>query len=137
MAGSLGVLHQERHPTGGLDAELATAAVVRAGGGPMTGALTGFAADGTVTIVTELDPARQAFLGDHRIDGTPVLPGVMGMEGFAETAKALVPGFEVVALEDVDLLAPFKFYKDEPRKLILRASPARRWRRSARPPTAS
>ena len=80
-----------------------------------------FAADGTVSIVTELDPAHQAFLGDHRIDGTPVLPGVMGMEGFAETAQALVPGFEVVALEDVDLLAPFKFYKDEPRKLILRA----------------
>ena len=86
VAGSLGVLLQERHPTGGLDPELTTAAVADRGG-PMTGALTGFAADGTVTIMTELDPARQAFLNDHRIDGTPVLPGVMGMEGFAETAR--------------------------------------------------
>jgi hypothetical protein len=87
----------------------------------MTGTLTAFAADGTLTVITELDPNRQAFLNDHRIDGTPVLPGVMGMEGFAETAKALVPGFEVVALEAVELLAPFKFYRDEPRTLILRA----------------
>ena len=31
-------------------------------------------------------PGRQAFLDDHRIDGTPVLPGVMGIEGFAEAA---------------------------------------------------
>ena len=120
VAGSLGVMQAERHPTGGLDVELATSAVSEHAG-PMAGSVAAFAADGTVSIVTELDPAQQAFLGDHRIDGTPVLPGVMGMEGFAETAQALVPGFEVVALEDVDLLAPFKFYKDEPRKLILRA----------------
>ena len=31
-------------------------------------------------------PPRQPFLHDHRIDGTPVLPGVMGMEAFAEAA---------------------------------------------------
>ena len=48
--------------------------------------------------MTELDPSRQPFLFDHRIDGTPVLPGVMGMEGFAEAAAALVPGFRVVEL---------------------------------------
>ena len=42
--------------------------------------------NGGLEIRTELDPARQAFLDDHRIDGTPVLPGVMGMEAFAETA---------------------------------------------------
>jgi hypothetical protein len=45
----------------------------------------------------------------------------MGMEGFAEAARALLPGWEVVALEDVELLAPFKFYRDEPRTLELRA----------------
>ena len=91
------------------------------GGGPMTGRITGFSADGVLTVLTELDPARQAFLNDHRIDGTPVLPGVMGMEGFAETASALLPGFKVVELEDVELLAPFKFYRDEPRTVILHA----------------
>ena len=70
---------------------------------------------------TTLDPARQRFLDHHRIDGTPVLPGVMGMEGFAEAAHALLPDWSIVALEDVDLRAPFKFYRDEPRPLELRA----------------
>ena len=121
VAGALGILLDERHPTGGLDVEHATGALAGRGG-PMTGVFTGFTSGGTVTMQTELDPSRQAFLNDHRIDGTPVLPGVMGMEGFAETAKALVPGFQVVSLEDVELLAPFKFYRDEPRTLILRAT---------------
>ena len=51
---------------------------------------------------TDARPRRQPFLDDHRIDGTPVLPGVMGMEAFAEAARALLPGWQVVALEDVD-----------------------------------
>jgi hypothetical protein len=120
ITGSVGLLTRERHQTGGLDVERATAALA-AGGGPMTGRITGFSATGEVTMVTELDPARQAFLNDHRIDGTPVLPGVMGIEGFAESASALAPGFKVVELEDVELLAPFKFYRDEPRTVILHA----------------
>jgi acyl transferase domain-containing protein/acyl carrier protein/NADP-dependent 3-hydroxy acid dehydrogenase YdfG len=120
IAGSVGLLTRERHQAGGLDVERATAALA-AGGGPMTGRITGFSATGEMTMVTELDPARQAFLNDHRIDGTPVLPGVMGIEGFAESASALAPGFKVVELEDVELLAPFKFYRDEPRTVILHA----------------
>ena len=87
----------------------------------MTGRIEELTAAGGVTVLTELDPNRQPFLFDHRIDGTPVLPGVMGMEGFAEVAAALLPGFRVVELDDVDLLAPFKFYRDEPRPVILRA----------------
>ena len=43
-------------------------------------------ADG-LAVRTTLDPARQGFLDHHRIDGTPVLPGVMGIEGFAEVAS--------------------------------------------------
>jgi NAD(P)-dependent dehydrogenase (short-subunit alcohol dehydrogenase family) len=120
VAGALGVLLAERHPTGGLDAERATAAAA-AHGGPMTGRITELTVGGGLRVLTELDPGQQAFLDDHRIEGTPVLPGVMGMEGFAEAARALVPGWEVVALEDVELQAPFKFYRDEPRTLELRA----------------
>ena len=56
----------------------------------------------------------------------------MGMEGFAEAAHALLPGWHVSALEDVDLRAPFKFYRDEPRTLELRALLARRRRRHDR-----
>ncbi|HEX6618736.1 MAG TPA: SDR family NAD(P)-dependent oxidoreductase, partial [Solirubrobacteraceae bacterium] len=120
VAGSLGVLLAERHPTGGLDADRATAAAA-ADGGPMTGRIAELTVGGGLRVLTELDPGQQAFLDHHRIEGTPVLPGVMGMEGFAEAARALVPGWEVVALEDVELQAPFKFYRDEPRTLELRA----------------
>ena len=35
-----------------------------------------------------LDPKTEPFLQDHAIDGTPVLPGVMGLEGFAEVGAA-------------------------------------------------
>ena len=87
----------------------------------MTGRIAALTVSGGLSVITELDPGRQPFLDHHRIDGTAVLPGVMGMEGFAEAARALLPGWVVVALEDVDLLAPFKFYRDEPRTLELRA----------------
>jgi len=87
----------------------------------MTGRIDGMSAGGELRVLTELDPAKQPFLHHHRIDGTPVLPGVMGIEGFAEVAHVLAPGWHVAAIEDVELLAPFKFYRDEPRTLELRA----------------
>ena len=34
----------------------------------------------------------------------------------------LLPGWHVAAIEDVELLAPFKFYRDEPRTLELRGA---------------
>jgi NAD(P)-dependent dehydrogenase (short-subunit alcohol dehydrogenase family) len=121
VAGSLGILLEDRHATGGLDSERATTALHKRGG-PMLGRVRAFSAGGVLTVSTELEPRRQAFLDDHRIGGTPVLPGVMGMEAFAELARAFAPGFEVVELADIDLLAPFKFYRDEPRTLTLQAS---------------
>jgi NAD(P)-dependent dehydrogenase (short-subunit alcohol dehydrogenase family) len=120
IAGSLGILADERHPTGGLDPDLATTGAAEAKG-PMTGRIAAMTLRDGLAVLTDLDPSRQAFLDDHRIDGTPVLPGVMGMEGFAEAARALLPGWHVISLEDVELQAPFKFYRDEPRALELRA----------------
>jgi KR domain-containing protein/polyketide synthase-like dehydratase family protein/polyketide synthase family protein len=117
VAGSLGVLLAGRHPTGGIDAEHASARP----GGPMVSRIVSVAPDGVLTATAELEPARQAFLNHHRIDGTPVLPGVMGIEAFAEVATALAPGFQVTELTDVELITPFKFYRDEPRSVILRA----------------
>ena len=46
----------------------------------------------------------------------------MGIEAFAEAAGVLLPGWEPVALEDVEFLAPFKFYRDEPRELEVRVA---------------
>jgi len=113
----LGILTKEWDETGGLDP--AAAPVLPAG--PMTGRLAAFRLHGGLLVETELDPKAQPFLFDHRIDGTAVLPGVMGIEAFAEAAVALLPGFRVVSVEDVDFLAPFKLYRDEPRSVFVEA----------------
>jgi hypothetical protein len=76
--------------------------------------------DGIVVHAT-LDPTQQPFLNDHRIDGVAVLPGVMGMEAFAEAARLLAPHHHVLAVEDVEFAAPLKFYRDEPRTLTVHA----------------
>ena len=118
VAGALGVMLEERHPTGGLDPKAATEAI-NAHHGPMTGRVAGFSSSDGFKVLTELDPTHQAFLDHHRIEGTPVLPGVMGIEAFAEAAAGLLPDWQVIALEDIELSAPFKFYRDEPRALEL------------------
>ena len=114
VAGRLGALLQEWDAAGGLDA----AAVQR---GPMTGGSARVDLGGCVTVETSLDPTMQPFLNDHRIDGTAVLPGVMGIEGFAEAALSVAPGWQVEAVEDIEFRAPFKFYRDAPRPVTVEA----------------
>jgi hypothetical protein len=114
----LGILTEEWDATGGIDVEAITASRER---GPMLGDIVGISLGKGLIVETELDPQDQAFLYDHRIDGTPVLPGVMGLEGFAELATLLLPEHHVESIDDVQFLAPFKFYKDEPRKVRLSA----------------
>jgi NAD(P)-dependent dehydrogenase (short-subunit alcohol dehydrogenase family) len=121
VAGRLGVLLQEWDEAGGLDVaaiEAGSESRVRSQG-PMMGRITGMTLQKGLTIETTLEPALQPFLNDHRIDGTPVLPGVMGIEAFAEAALALLPGWYVESVEDVDFLAPFKFYRDEARTVTV------------------
>jgi hypothetical protein len=74
-----------------------------------------------LAVEAELDPEVQPFLHDHKINGTPVLPGVMGIEALAEIATLLFPDRHLGAIEDVQFLVPFKFYRSQPRKVILRA----------------
>ena len=81
----------------------------------MIGAISGMGVYSGLSAQTTLDPAAQPFLHDHRIDGTPVLPGVMGIEAFAALAGLAVPGLRVADVEQVDFIAPLKFYRDEPR----------------------
>ncbi len=113
VARGLGVLIQEHDLTGGL----AGTAVPSLAAGPMCGRIAGMGIQSGLTIETTLDPAAQPFLYDHRIEGTPVLPGVMGIEAFAEAALWPLPGWHIDAIEDVDFLAPVKFYRGEPRQL--------------------
>jgi NAD(P)-dependent dehydrogenase (short-subunit alcohol dehydrogenase family) len=116
----LGVLLNEWDATGGLDTSAAET-LTRSGQGPIVGKLASVGVQSGLKIETTLDPAIQPFLHDHQIDGTPVLPGVMGIEAFAETALCLLPGWHIEAIEDVNFLAPFKFYKKQPRTVTVEA----------------
>jgi NAD(P)-dependent dehydrogenase (short-subunit alcohol dehydrogenase family) len=118
----LGALLHEWDATGGLDPAAAEASKNLPPQGPMIGKITSMALQGGLTIETMLDPAIQPFLHDHQIDGTPVLPGVMGIEAFAEATLCLLPGWQVAAIEDVNFFAPFKFYRNEPRVVTVEAT---------------
>ncbi len=120
VARRLGIMTGEWDATGGLDTAAADA-WVRPSAGPMIGRIAGMGLYSGLTIETDLDPAIQPFLHDHQIEGKPVLPGVMGVEAFAEAALCMLPGWHVDAIEDVNFLAPFKFYRNEPRTLTIRA----------------
>ena len=122
VANRLGILLQEFDPTGGLDIEvLERSRDQLPTPGPMVGKITGFGIYSGLQMETTLTPSAQPFLNDHRIDGTPVLPGVMGIEAFAEAALCVHPGWYIETVEEVNFLAPFKFYKDEPRTVIIEA----------------
>ena len=114
----LGVLLNEWDATGGLDLQAVQAAEKHAQG-PMVGKIAALGLHSGMTIETTLDPKVQPFLYDHQIDGTPVLPGVMGIEAFAEAALWMLPGWHVESLKEVNFLAPFKFYRNEPRTVTV------------------
>ena len=118
VAGTLGMMAGEYDDRGGVDpARLVGDSDAN---GPMIGAARMSVHDGVV-VETTLDPTMQPFLNDHRIDGIPVLPGVMGMEAFAETARLVAPDHHVIAVEDVTFAAPLKFYRDQPRTLTIQS----------------
>jgi NAD(P)-dependent dehydrogenase (short-subunit alcohol dehydrogenase family) len=112
----LGVLMDEFHPSGGLDPASLVTSTERS---VMIDTVASFGIYHGLRATVELDPEEQPFLFDHQIDGTPVLPGVMGVEAFAAAALAGFPGRVVAAVEDVNFLAPFKFYRSEPRTLTV------------------
>jgi len=119
IAQRLGVLLKEWDETGGIDANLAVAGADYPTRGPMIGKLVSMGIHGPMRIETTLDPKVQPFLHDHQIDGTAVLPGVMGIEAFAEAALRLLPGWHIEAVEDVNFHAPFKLYRHEPRAITI------------------
>ncbi|MCB0999515.1 MAG: SDR family NAD(P)-dependent oxidoreductase [Acidimicrobiales bacterium] len=118
VAGTLGLMAAEYDDRGGVD--LSSLVDGDRAVGPMTGTATASVHEGVV-VHTTLDPLQQPFLDHHRIDGTPVLPGVMGMEAFAEAATLLVPELAVLGIDGVEFLAPVKFFRDEARTLRVQA----------------
>jgi hypothetical protein len=115
----LGILLNEWDATAGLDLQAVEASAEKHAPGPMIGKVAGLGVYSGLTIETRLDPKMQPFLYDHQIDGTPVLPGVMGIEAFAEAALWMLPGWHVESVEEVNFFSPFKFYRNEPRTLAV------------------
>jgi malonyl CoA-acyl carrier protein transacylase len=124
LAGSLGVMLEEWDETGGLD-NSPDAIMAVLSGGLMVGSVKGMFLHSGLETEVVLDPKEQPFLYDHQIDGTPVLPGVMGIEAMTEAARLLFPEWAVTAIEEVEFLAPFKFYRNEPRTVIVNVRFAR------------
>jgi hypothetical protein len=126
LAGSLGLLEQPRRADGGLNLEAANLALSDgAQSHVLLSRITGFDLQRGITIEAELDPTSVPFLKDHALNGIPLLPGVMGIEGFIAAVKYISSvlaseenGFDVERLEDIRFFAPLKFYKDAPRRLI-------------------
>ncbi len=116
IAQRLGVLLKDWDPDGGIDLSLASVPAK----GPMLDTFTGHGEGTDITCEVRLDPAVQPFLHDHQIEGTPIMPGVMGIEAFAEAAACQFSGWHVYAVENVDFLSPFKFYRGEPRTVTTR-----------------
>ncbi|MBK8491152.1 MAG: SDR family NAD(P)-dependent oxidoreductase [Saprospirales bacterium] len=119
VAQSLGLMLEEFEPNGGVDLEKMNE-VIQKNGGLMiqqvenAGLYKGFVVSG------EFNPKEQAFLYDHEISSTPVLPGVMGIEAMAEAVRTLYPDWRVEEVFEVEFHSPFKFYRSEPRTVYVR-----------------
>ena len=70
----------------------------------------------------EVDPRQSTGLKDHAINGTPVLPGVVGIEWMLRHAEAVL-GQPVSVVEDVSFHAPLKFFGMEPVEVTIGAEP--------------
>jgi malonyl CoA-acyl carrier protein transacylase len=123
VGGRLGILVQEWDTSGGLDVGKANARLMQ--WSPPSAVLGKVISAGLydgLTVETVLDPNVQSFLYDHAMEGTPLLPGVMGTETFAQLACLLAPGYTVAAVSDVRFDSPFKFYRMEAQTLHLTAT---------------
>ena len=129
VAGALGMLERARIKNQGVDIPAADAAL--RSGNPihlMMSHLTSYSVESGITLEATLDPQELAYLRDHAIKGVPVLPGVVGIDGFSRAAKHISSvlasdnsGFEVERLEKIEFLTPIKFYGNKSRKIMWKA----------------
>jgi malonyl CoA-acyl carrier protein transacylase len=129
LAGKLGLLEAAAGANGGMDVPKANQEL-RAGDPihTMFSHLTGYDLAEGITLEADLDPKQETFLHDHELNGVPVLPGVMGIEGFTIAARHIAsvlgtegPGFNVGLLRQIRFETPLKFYRDEPRHICWKA----------------
>ncbi len=66
-----------------------------------------------INVEKEFNLTSDPYLADHAIEGTPYVPGVMGIETFFETSTALT-GEVTHALKDVHFYLPIKLLRNRP-----------------------
>ncbi len=69
--------------------------------------------DTEIHVEKEFNLTSDPYLADHAIEGTPYVPGVMGLETFFETSTALT-GEVTKALKDVHFYLPIKLLRNRP-----------------------
>lgn len=69
-----------------------------------------------------LDPSRELFLQEHRLDDRPLLPIVVGMELLAEAAAKFGELGNVVVLEQVEAVQGLRFFTDRSQEVRIRAT---------------
>jgi len=74
-----------------------------------------------VVCEARLSKDRSPWILDHAIDGTPVLPGVVGLELMAGAAAVAAPGAAIVGADSVSFSAPVKLYGDAETTVVVRA----------------
>ena len=74
----------------------------------------------------ELSLTRDPWVVDHSIEGTPVLPGVIGLELMAAVGMLVHPTLTFVGARNVRFNAPVKVHGDRVSDLIIEAEPANR-----------
>ncbi len=72
-----------------------------------------------------LTTSRDAWLSDHVINDTPVLPGVMGLELMAAVALAVNPRGRYLGAEELRFNSALKLHHDEPVQVEVRGEPRR------------
>jgi phosphopantetheinyl transferase len=91
---------------------------------PSHALLDGIELDGDGVVVWRtVSRASDPWIYDHAIDGTPLLPGVIGLELMAAAAVASRPGSRYVGARDVRFLSPVKIHREEPLKILVSAKP--------------
>ena len=131
LAGSLGPLTNPRRVDGGIDIARVNTSLKE--GKPyrdLLGEVKNLDLHTGITIETRFDPKEQPFLKDHALNGIPIFPGVMGMEGFSQGAMFFTSELagnkseiEEIHLENVHFLAACKFYRDKARPVIWNIRP--------------
>jgi len=72
----------------------------------------------------EMSLRSDPWVRDHSIDGTPVLPGVIGLELMAAVAGMVRPGAPFVGAREVKFEAPVKIHGEQNVLLVVEAEPA-------------